>query len=344
MRSIFTTKRKMYLLLALSITCTLVFLSTGIFGAETKEEGKLVPVRVIFATGGEGTPLHLMGGLFASAIPEVIPGSEITVIPGAVASNPVTVANKIADISFCMTTYTTAAINGREPYEKQGPMSQLRQVVWIYQPSFLHLMARNNLPDSMEEIIEQKYPLKFSVNERGSSVETHMKRLVEYYGVTFEDFKSWGGGPVYTTQPDAVGLFRDGLIDMVPQTTTPRSAIPMELMSTGKAKLIPLKDDVLEYFSAEFGYTDGFIPAGTYTNQPEDVKSTLDNNLLICHEDLDEDIVYSLTRAICENYEAIVSGFSGIKDWVPEKHAATKTAVPMHPGAIRYYQEQGWLD
>ena len=60
---------------------------------------------------------------------------------------------------------------------------------------------------------------------------------------------------------------------------------------------------------------------------------------------MSEDLAYRITKAICENRDALVAehkGMSGfrVKDaWRPEN-----VGIPLHPGAVRYYKEKGLMN
>jgi TRAP transporter TAXI family solute receptor len=68
---------------------------------------------------------------------------------------------------------------------------------------------------------------------------------------------------------------------------------------------------------------------------------TLDNGIqLICRADMDEDLVYKLTKAIVENLECIAKIYAPAKDITPE-WAASELGNPFHPASIRYFKEKG---
>jgi len=83
------------------------------------------------------------------------------------------------------------------------------------------------------------------------------------------------------------------------------------------------------------------IPAGTYPDINHIVHTVGIDGIFICRANLDENLVYELTRAFVE----VVAG----KDLTIEtlKHmnlgAASSTAIPLHYGAARYYRERELL-
>ncbi len=68
---------------------------------------------------------------------------------------------------------------------------------------------------------------------------------------------------------------------------------------------------------------------------------TIDNGIqLICLKDMEEELIYKITKAIIENLDCIAKIYAPAKDLTPE-WAASELGNPFHPGAIRYFKEKG---
>ena len=62
--------------------------------------------------------------------------------------------------------------------------------------------------------------------------------------------------------------------------------------------------------------------------------------VMLTHEGADEELVYTMTRAIAENQETLAESFGAFRN----ANAATMAPAnqtPYHPGAVRYYEEAG---
>jgi TRAP-type uncharacterized transport system substrate-binding protein len=59
---------------------------------------------------------------------------------------------------------------------------------------------------------------------------------------------------------------------------------------------------------------------------------------------LPNEVAYAVTKALCENRDALAKGHAGLKyfnpqvGWKPEN-----LGIPLHPGAEKYYKEKGWM-
>lgn len=82
------------------------------------------------------------------------------------------------------------------------------------------------------------------------------------------------------------------------------------------------------------------IAAGTYPNQDEDVQTIAQPNFLATNADVSEEHVYLLTKALYENLPFLQAIHPATKAMTLEQ-AMAGLPVKLHPGAARYYQEQG---
>ena len=90
-------------------------------------------------------------------------------------------------------------------------------------------------------------------------------------------------------------------------------------------------------------YAKAVIPAGTYKGVDEDITTATTMAMLICSTELDEDLVYTMTKTMWENQSVVASAHEKGKV-VTLETALDGMGIPLHPGASKYYQEQGILN
>ncbi|MDD3344584.1 MAG: TAXI family TRAP transporter solute-binding subunit, partial [Sulfurospirillaceae bacterium] len=78
----------------------------------------------------------------------------------------------------------------------------------------------------------------------------------------------------------------------------------------------------------------------TYPRQTKDIYTIAQPNLLITDVDTPEDIVYLLTKTMYENLSFINSVNKGTIS-LSLQNSINGLMIPLHKGAIRYYQEMG---
>ena len=83
------------------------------------------------------------------------------------------------------------------------------------------------------------------------------------------------------------------------------------------------------------------IPPGTYSSQAAPIETVGVDNVLLCREDLDEALVYRLTKTFFDALPDLAATHpsAGLID----ADLAPATAIPLHSGAARYYRERELL-
>jgi len=66
---------------------------------------------------------------------------------------------------------------------------------------------------------------------------------------------------------------------------------------------------------------------------------------MVARTDLNEETAYKVVKAIWENHKELPEIFRGLATWTPDRFVSTQAVMPYHPGAIKFYREQGvWTD
>ncbi len=82
------------------------------------------------------------------------------------------------------------------------------------------------------------------------------------------------------------------------------------------------------------------IPAGTYPGQTRDIFSVGTPNMLVTRADVDDEVVYEITKTIFEELDYL-QGLHPITEQISLDNAARSLPLPLHEGALRYFEEKG---
>lgn len=74
--------------------------------------------------------------------------------------------------------------------------------------------------------------------------------------------------------------------------------------------------------------------------QTRTITTAASPNVLVVRDDVSEEIVYDLTRMLWENLATLQEIHSATKSMALQQ-TLQGIPVPLHPGALRYYREQG---
>ena len=81
----------------------------------------------------------------------------------------------------------------------------------------------------------------------------------------------------------------------------------------------------------------------SYNGQSGETKSVDFGTLIIANKSLSEEMAYLITKTICENKDAMAKAHKAWSNFKPELAGTpANTGIPLHPGALKYYQERGW--
>ncbi len=312
-------------------------------GAETGELKLPESYDLIMTLGAETSSTYAMGIQIGEYFNETAPQIRCTVKAGAAGSN-IELANAGQTvISHTQSDLIHAALAGTGSFtEKKENFSGVATVM----ESVFHLAVSEDAPvNTLEEIIEQKYPLKISVGAQGSGIESLFRKILQSYGVTYEDIESWGGRIEFLSMSEAATLFKDDQLNAVTILAgVPYSGIT-EVATARNIKFIGISDQVKEALLNE-GYMEKTIPAGSYKGQDEDVNSIGVSISVIASNTADEAVIYEITKFLNspEGIQKLSDVNSGYANYMkgPETGVAGMECE-LHPGARRYYEEAGVL-
>src|SRR5690606_21868974 len=113
-----------------------------------------------------------------------------------------------------------------------------------------------------------------------------------------------------------------------------------DLAVTMDINIVAVPADVVEAVGAP--YVPSVIPAGTYDGQDEDVPTAAIGNILVTHAGVSDEVAYQMTKLLFENLERLKASHAAAGD-IDVNKALDGLAIPLHPGAERYYKEIGLL-
>lgn len=144
---------------------------------------------------------------------------------------------------------------------------------------------------------------------------------------------------------DAFDALRDRHIDAASQGATPELASLVELMTTRDIRILDMPDDVFEEFNERAGgiLFRAEMPAEWYPGLEEDVDTWIQTIDYFAHKDADEEVMYQFTKHFWENIDELAerdAAFAGLT--IDE--AVVPLDIPLHPGAERYFEEEGIIE
>lgn len=111
----------------------------------------------------------------------------------------------------------------------------------------------------------------------------------------------------------------------------------------GQHTLLEFTDEQIAKADGGLGlWTPYVIPAATYPGQEQDIQTVAKSNLLVARADVDDEVVYQVTKAMFENLDFLRNIHDAMYETSLDR-ALVGMPMPLHPGALRFYQEVGLL-
>ena len=134
---------------------------------------------------------------------------------------------------------------------------------------------------------------------------------------------------------------QDRSIDAFFATSGVPNTSVMELATSRDITVLPVAGPEAEALMEQYPfYTVYEITPEEYSFLSEPVSTVAICAILVCTDDLSEDVVYNLTKTIFEKKAEITTGNTK-GEYLDPAYAVEGTSVPYHPGAIKYYKEIG---
>jgi uncharacterized protein len=228
------------------------------------------------------------------------------------------------------------------------PHKNLTSIAGSFEASSMQIFATKDFVartglKSLNDIREKKLAVRIVTKTKGSLGQASGPLQLEAHGIKYDDIKAWGGTITETSVDDIVGRMKDGRADLWFDNLAPKHPAATEYFQTTGGVVIAPTAEAIRYLQ-KFGFSPTTLKAGSWRGQEADLIQPQGPTLLIARKDVPEEIVYSITKAICDNGDEVrkahaqMQVFDEKTAWHPEK-----VLLDLHPGAKKYYVEKGWM-
>jgi TRAP transporter TAXI family solute receptor len=300
---------------------TLVALATPAFAQE----------QLSIATGGTGGVYFPMGGGLAEVINNHVDGYAATAeVTGASVENMGLIATGDADLALALADTVAQAYSGTGRFEGQQ-LPMIRGLASMY----ANMVQIVTLEGSGITSLEDLRGMRVSVGAPGSGTEVNAEAILSANGITYDDIEEQRLNFNETADALANGDIDAGFWSV----GAPTSSI-LNLATTQSIVMLELSDaEMTAAQTAEPLFARTTLASGTYEGVGDTPVLGVPNVLAVSSE-MSDDVAYEITRAMFENIADLRAVHPAANQTTVEFTLAA-TPVPLHPGAIRYYEEIG---
>lgn len=167
----------------------------------------------------------------------------------------------------------------------------------------------------------------------GTPTRRAARLILSSHGVEWEQVQPMAG------QPGSAAALRSGAADAIFVYSPFRNTLVAGLIEDGVGQLVPLDAKNIGVIQEGHHFLKStIIPRGTYLGEPRDVLTVGMDVLLLCREDLPEELVYHLSKALFASVPQLTAAHAAASGISPDRGPAT--TIPLHPGAARFYRER----
>ncbi len=228
------------------------------------------------------------------------------------------------------------AFTGQGSYAKAGPQEDLRSVFSIYPELITIVASKANPANSLDGLKNQR----ISLGMLGTGTRATVDTVLNKQAWTFNDMQ-----PVVERSPDEQSYaLCDDKIDAYVLVAGHPSPNVMRAVKECQAHLLGLPHAVINQMVTDHPYlVASDIPAGIYPEISKAVPSVGLMATLMTSSSVNESTVYAVTRAVFENLEEFKKLHPTFSRLEPKNMIKDGLTAPLHPGALRYFKEKGWL-
>jgi TRAP transporter TAXI family solute receptor len=286
------------------------------------------PKRLTLVAGSAGSFSYTMGSPWASNIGTQLGVTISTESTAGLPVNAIMINNKQAEIGICSTDIAYDAVTGAD--WTQGKKLENVRAMTVFDPNVIQFYTNRRSGISAFKQINGK---SINPSRARSNCDTVFRRMAKQFGISPSKITN-------VNPSDANGNLGDGLLDVA----AAMGSIPHPALSEYEVNhdmvLIGLTREEAKQFVQQFpALTVYEIPANSYKNQKEPVISVGSYSMAIVSKDLPDSLVYEMTKATFATKKTLAAAYKPFE--LIEQKNIVHSPMPVHPGAIKYYEEVG---
>jgi uncharacterized protein len=293
------------------------------------------PNEIAISTASSGGAWFPIGAGMAEVIKKSVPGVQARVqTTGGGVENVKLVHDGKTEVGITISYLAYNGYNGLNPYKSK--MQNIRTLCSGLSTGVMQVVVPAN---SKIQSLRDLKGKKVSVGPAGGGALTVLNDIFQEYGFKMGDIT-----PSYVAYDEGVTMMTDGHIDAaVVYAALPTPAVKTLATGPHPFRMLDLEENIQKTLLSKYPYYIPITIRKDIYGTPSDIRVVGTPNIVIVYSKLADDLVYKITKAFFEpaNLEMIRNSHPSAKPLTLERAAVA--AVPLHPGAEKFYKEKGML-
>ncbi len=241
----------------------------------------------------------------------------------------------VPDISATSESNLIDAWNGTGPYASDNKPRRNYRVVAVIRTSTYMLAAASKKSGitNLRQIKDRAQPTWIVGNNQ---------IILNYYGIKVEDLRAKGGGVMPSNASREKRASGDVFIGTGLLANTPEQRSWYEASQLNDLVFLDFEEPLIARLAQEPGYQRATIPLALFRGVDRPIPTVMrPNHFIYVRDEAPDDFVYAVAKALDEHRDLFQVQ---LEPWYydPRTVAASKV-IPMHPGAMKYYRERGYV-
>ncbi|MGF1551752.1 MAG: TAXI family TRAP transporter solute-binding subunit [Paracoccaceae bacterium] len=294
---------------------------------------------VTIGTGGQTGVYYVVGQSIAKLVNRGTSDHGIRVTApstGGSVANLNAIKSGDMDMGVAQSDWQYHAYNGSSKFE--GDQFEGLRALFSVHPEPYNVVARAGTEIEAFEDLEGKI---FNMGNPGSGQHATTEVVLEAMGWTQDDFAQL----TQLKASEQAAALCDNKIDAFAYVVGHPNGSIEEAMTACDTHLVSVQNEQIDKLVNDAPYyAYATIPAGTYGPQEEDVTVFGVRATFVTSAEVPEEVVYTIVSTVFDNFDRFKSLHPAFANLNPEEMVSAGLSAPIHPGAMRYYKEKGWLE
>lgn len=257
--------------------------------------------------------------------------------PGALDNNPYTEPppDAVPDISATSESNLINAWNGTGPYASDGKQRRNYRVIAVIRTT-TYMLAAASEKSGITDLRQIKDRTEPTWIVGGDDI------IFDYYGIGTEALEAKGGGVISRNAPREKRASADVFIGTGLLANTPEQRWWYEVTQLADLMFLDFEEPLIEKLAAVPGYQRVTIPLALFRGVDRPIPTVMrPNHFIYALDETPDDFAYAVAKALDEHRQLFQVQ---LEPWYydPQTVADSKV-IPMHPGAMKYYREKGYV-
>lgn len=241
------------------------------------------------------------------------------------------------DMALAQSDWIFSARNGTGEFSAGGPNKKLRTLFSLHTEAFVVLAKADAGIKSVKDLKGKR----IGVGTDGSGMRATAEEFIKMEGwseASFAAFKS-------VAPDEQANALCSGDVDALFFTTGHPNGRTLQITNKCNTRLISVNGPEVEKLLKEKPYYQRVtLPGGMYPGTKDSVQTFGVKAALVTSSRVEDDVVYEVVKAVFSNLDNFKTLHPVFASLDKQRMVSEGIIAPLHPGALRYYQEAGLIE